>query len=88
MMADGLPFRRQAGSTRTMASEPGDIGPFKGDKGQGGAPAGDWFSERELPVESNGGGTPFREGFNPSPANPPLPPPGSCDGDPKCPGTY
>lgn len=81
-MADGLPFRRQAGSTQQMASVPGDIGPFKGDKGQGGAPAGDWFTERELPVRSNDGGLPFKDGFNPTDANPPLPPAGSSEGEP------
>ena len=81
-MADGLPFRKQAGSTRQMASVPGDIGPFKGDNGQGGAPAGDFFSERELPVRPTDVGSPFKEGFRPTDANPPLPAPGSCDGDP------
>lgn len=79
-----------ARQTRDGASLPNtapDIGPEQNPEStQGGAPAGRWPSDAELPVEAVSGGAPANYGgFRPSDFTHPLPPPGSTEGDPKPP---
>ena len=83
-MADKLPFRMQAGESARMSGPEGEIAPWR-PVTQGAAPAGEFFSEGELPIEATHGGSGFSEGFSPSSSNPALPAPGSDEGFPLAP---
>ncbi len=72
-----LPFERDSAGERRITQDVGEIPPFRESASEGkSAPAGDFFSEGELPVyaisdEANGA---FRLGpVDYSPENPPLP---------------
>lgn len=84
-----------ADTTRpAFLSQPGAVNPMGGDTAQGpyqnpnytqgGAPAGRFFTEAELPIESHSGaGMPMTtSGFRPTDATAPLPEPGSSTGFP------
>ncbi len=74
MMADDLPFRKDRG-TQSTGEPVGALKPFnEAAQTQGGAPAGDFFGS-DLPVYaiSDQAQNPFKEGFNPTSENPPLP---------------
>jgi hypothetical protein len=83
MMADKTPLRADAGTS--AAGEPvGVIAPFTGAT-QGGAAAGRFFSEAELPVHS---GMASIVGYSAEATQTPLPPPGSTVGCPLPPSGY
>ena len=69
-----------------MGNRAPDIGPDQNPSStQGGAPAGPWIS-KELPSVPVQGGAPANYGgFRPDNSQPPLPPPGSNDGEQKAP---
>ena len=80
--ADNLPMRSQASAAASGGQPEGALPGFR-DVTQGGAPAGEFFTTGELPIDAGTGS--FREGFSPSSAQAPLPAPGSDDGFPKPP---
>lgn len=71
--ADSLPFRSQAAAAASGGDQPGDIGPFKGDNGQGGAPGGKSLGD-SLPVRDVSPGSGFTtNGVSYGNEQPPLP---------------
>lgn len=84
-MTDRPAFMNQPGAVSPMGGDT-QQGPYQNPNvTQGGAPAGRFFTEAELPVQSHsGGGMPMTTGgFSPTPATAPLPAPGSSTGFPE-----
>jgi len=84
-MADNRPaFLDQPGAVNPTGGDTRQ-GPYQNPNAtQGGAPAGRFFSEAELPIQSHSGaGMPMTtSGFRPTDATAPLPEPGSSTGFP------
>lgn len=75
-----LPMRSQASAAAGLPEPIGAVGP-QPDNGQGGAPAGPFFSESELPISATSGGGGARTGgFSSHGEQAPLPAPGSDTG--------
>lgn len=71
----------QLGSDTGRGDDLGGIPEQNPERIEGGAPAGPWFSESELPVVAVPGGNPANMGgYSPQADQDKLPPPGSSDG--------
>lgn len=78
MEADKLPFRSQAAAMASAPGPEGAIEPFR-EVVKDPAPAGLW-PDKDLPVRDVGSPASYG-GYSPDPGQPPLPPPGSTEGD-------
>lgn len=81
-MADKLPIRADAAAARNDRGPEGQIGPFTDAKHD--IPAGgEWAPQSQGMPESSpsGNASVFSPGFNADAPNPPLPPPGSSQGN-------
>ncbi len=77
-----MPTPAQLGSDTGPGDNLGGIPEQNPERTQGGAPAGPWISEAELPSVAVPGGVPFTTGgYSPQADQDKLPPPGSSEGN-------